>query len=100
MGKLQRTTKTKTGKLQMEVQNGKEYDWIKIEEFIQPSTRIRKLQWIYMADGNFTTDHRQLGKKNGSQHDRNDRIVLLPRSAYPTWIHFYLTSRIPIKLRT
>ncbi len=25
----------KTGKLQMEVQNGKEYDWIKIEELLQ-----------------------------------------------------------------
>ena len=36
----------KTGKQQMEVQNGIEYDWRKIEELLQPSTRIRKLQWI------------------------------------------------------
>ena len=54
---IYRTTKTtnrvkykgklrlKTGKLQMEVQNGIEYDWRKIEELLQPSTRIRKLQW-------------------------------------------------------
>ena len=33
----------------MEVQNGKEYDWIKIEELLQPSTRIRKLQWIWQT---------------------------------------------------
>ncbi len=55
----------------MEVQNGKEYDWIKIEELLQPSTRIRKLQaTMDMEDGNFTTNHRSLGKKNGPQHDR------------------------------
>ncbi len=52
-----------------------------------------------MADGNFTANHRILGKKNGSQHDdRNDKIVLPPRSACPTWVHFYLTSRIPITI--
>jgi hypothetical protein len=33
----------------MEIQNGKEYDWIKIEELLQPSTRIRKLQWIWQT---------------------------------------------------
>jgi len=39
----------------------------KIEELLQPSTRIRKLQWIWQtADGNFTTNHRLFGKKNGS----------------------------------
>ncbi len=41
--------KLKTGKLQMEVQNGKEYDWIKREELLQPSTRIRKPQWIWQT---------------------------------------------------
>ena len=58
---IYRTTKTtnrvnykgklrlKTGKLQMEVQNGREYDWRKIEELLQPSTRIRKLQWIWQT---------------------------------------------------
>jgi hypothetical protein len=58
---IYRTTKTtkrvnykgqlrlKTGKLQMKVQNGKEYDWITIEKLLQPSTRIRKLQWIWQT---------------------------------------------------
>ncbi len=43
-----------------------------------------------MADGNFTTNHTLLGKKNGSEHDdRNDRFCFPPRSA-PTWVHFTL----------
>ena len=43
-----------------------------------------------MADGNFTTNHTLLGKKNGSEHDdRNDRFVFPPRSA-PTWVHLFL----------
>jgi hypothetical protein len=33
----------------MEIQNGKEYDWIKIEKLLQLSTRIRKLQWIWQT---------------------------------------------------
>jgi hypothetical protein len=108
---IYRTTKTtnrvkykgklrlKTGKLQMEVQNGIEYDWRKIEELLQPSTRIRKLQWIRQT-ATSQPIIKYLGKRNGPQHDRNDRIVLTPRSAYPTWDPLYLTSRIPIKLRT
>jgi hypothetical protein len=58
---IHRTTKTtnrvnykgklrlKTGKLQMEAQHGREYDWRKIEELLQPSTRIRKLHWIWQT---------------------------------------------------
>jgi hypothetical protein len=44
-----RRLRLKTGKLQMEVQNGKEYDWIKIEELLQPSARISNLQWIWQT---------------------------------------------------
>ena len=53
-----------------------------------------------MADGNFTTNHTLLGKKNGSEHDdRNDRFVFPLRSA-PTWVHlFYLTSLKLIRLK-
>jgi hypothetical protein len=109
---IYRTTKTtnrvnykgklrlKTGKLQMEVQNEREYDWRKIEELLQPSTRILcKLQWIWQTETSQPII-KYLEKRNGPQHDRNDRIVLTPRSAYPTWDHLYHTSRIPIKLRT
>ena len=54
----------KTGKLQMEVQNGIEYDWRKIEELLQPSTRIRKLQWIRQtATSQPIIDHLDLGKR-------------------------------------
>jgi hypothetical protein len=83
----------------MEVQNGIEDDWRKIEELLQPSTRIRKLQWIRQT-ATSQPIIKYLGKRNGPQQDRNDRIVLTPRSAYPTWDPLYLTSRIPIKLRT
>ncbi len=49
------------------------------------------------ADGNFKTNHRALGKKNGSQ---TDRIAFpLGRPTRPGFT-FTLTSRIPIKLRT
>ena len=45
-----------------------------------------------MADGNFTTNHTLLGKKNGSEHDdrwQKWQICFPPRSA-PTWVHFTL----------
>ncbi len=52
-----------------------------------------------MADGNFTTNHTLLGKKNGSGHDdRNDRFVFPPRSALDLGSFIYLTSLIPIRL--
>jgi hypothetical protein len=44
-----------------------------------------------MADGNFTTNHTLLGKKNGSEHDDiNDRIVFpLSLGRSPTWVHLF-----------
>jgi hypothetical protein len=58
-----------------------------------------------MADGDFTTNHKLLGEKNGSQHDvttnhkllgkkngsqhddRNDKLFS-PEVGLPTWNHF------------
>jgi hypothetical protein len=46
----------------MEAQNGKEYDWVKIEELLQPSTRILKLQWIWQtATSQPIIDHLEKG---------------------------------------
>ena len=46
-----------------------------------------------MADGNFVTNQKMFGKKNGSKHaDRNDKIVFpLGRPPRPGFI-IYLTS--------
>jgi hypothetical protein len=53
-----------------------------------------------MADGNFTTNHTLLGKKNGSEHDdRNDRFVFPLGRPRPGFILLYLTSLILIRLK-
>ncbi len=41
---IYRETTTKTGNLKMRYKMDA-YDWTKIEKLLQPSTRIRKLQW-------------------------------------------------------
>ena len=51
-----------------------------------------------MADGNFTTNHTLLGKKNGSEHDdRNDRFVFPLGRPRPGFIftlpHFSKTNK-------
>ena len=53
-----------------------------------------------MADGNFTTNHTLLGKKNGSEHDdRNDRFVFPLGRPRPGFILLYLTSLKLIRLK-
>ena len=53
-----------------------------------------------MADGNFTTNHTLLGKKNGSEHDdRNDRFVFPLGRLRPGFILLYLTSLKLIRLK-
>jgi hypothetical protein len=64
-----------------------------------------------MADGNFMTNQKLLGEKNGSKHaDRNDRIVFPPDRppevryiSFPTWVHslphFSKTSKVYSKYR-
>ena len=52
-----------------------------------------------MADGNFMTNQKMLGKKNGSKHaDRNDEIV--SRSAHRPGFILYLTSLFTDKTKT
>ena len=54
-----------------------------------------------MADGNFVTNQKMLGKKNGSKHaDRNDKIVSPPRSVPRPGFIIYLTSLFTNKTKT